>query len=281
MNKTYKTLFTILAGLCIILFIFMASNIRTNARKNEIDTITIEEVEITPEEVLGLSSEKESGIEQHNIYIYTPVEYSTKKEYPTLYLLEGLHSTDNEALDTEHKALLDKAIKNKEIQPLIVVIIPECTYRDNKLSDIIKTVNDNYNTKKKSSGRIIAGFSNGAYQIWWQVLTSPSERKLADYYIPMSPIGSSEILSGEDAFKSCAKEVTRIKIYNTCGDEGCEENYRDKYSGVEQMDLILETGSEYGFTEGKNIFKYQAAGGHDWNQAWNALVHVLPAILKE
>ena len=95
----------------------------------------------------------------------------------------------------------------------------------------------------------------------------------------MSPIGCRTIISGENAFRVIQKDADRIRIFNTCGDTGCEENYRGIYGGAEQMELIIETGRQYGYIEERNIFQNQVSGEHNWNQGWNAFEEVLPRAL--
>lgn len=251
--------------LLICLCVFLSKDIHVHAYNGNIDTIQIEE-SVSPEE-------------ERNIYVYTPEGYSNYQEYTTLYILEGLYSTDNEALDLPYQAILSELIADEAFPPIIAVVIPECVYSETGIREIISIVDSRYSTKKVSSGRIISGFSNGAYWIWNNILTNSSLNSLADTYIPMSPIGCRTIISGENAFRVIRYDADRIRIFNTCGDTGCEENYRGIYGGAEQMELIIETGRQYGYIEERNIFQNQVSGEHNWNQGWNAFEEVLPRAL--
>lgn len=271
-DSILKKVFTLFAGLCACLFLCFSFDTTSYAKtKGNIDTVLVEEV-VTEE----LDEDGEAVTEERNIYVYTPSGYNEKTKYPVLYLLEGLHSVDNEAL--KNTKLLDTMIENEEIPPILVVIVPESVYKVHTMEEIIFLTDTLYSTKTESKDRIIAGFSNGAYRIWNKILPSATEVKLADIYIPMSPIGSRKLTTGKTAFQRLKKQSSRIKIINTCGNAGCEENYCDLYGGVEQMECIVETGSEYGFLEGKNIFCYQAEGEHTWQQVWNALQNILPVV---
>ena len=260
----------IILSACIGVFsaLFLAEGIRVHAYNGNIDMIQVQTEKSAPTE------------DENNIYVYTPEGYAYSREYTTLYILEGLYSTENEALDQPYRDFLSELISDEAFAPIIVAVIPESVYSKFSIKEIISVVDSEYSTKKESSGRIISGFSNGAYWIWNNILPDSNLNALADTYIPMSPIGCRTILSGENAFPVIQKDANRIKIYNTCGDSGCEENYRGIYGGEEQMELIIETGKQYGYTEGKNIFRNRVSGEHDWNQGWNAFEEVLPKALN-
>ncbi len=282
MNNRFIKTVSPFAGLMIAICIFLLANIHTKASGGRIDTLRIDGViPISETNLTGADDTNKEIPEEHNIYVYTPEGYSTSAEFTTFYILEGLYSVDNQALDTPYQTILDEMIREKDITRMIVVVIPESVYSYTNFNDIVTLVDSLYSTKKESSGRIISGFSNGAYYIWWNILTKPNLVKLADTYIPMSPIGCSTIFSGEEIFPQIKAYSERIRIYNTCGDTGCEEDYRGRYGGKEQMELIIENGRRYGFTEGYNIFQYQAAGEHNWDQAWDALKVVLPKAINE
>lgn len=258
-----KKLFSVLFCLCV----FLSIPCTVFAAGKPLDCIVWEDT---------ADESEEDRLKQ--IFIYKPQGYTTKKQYDVLYVLEGLYSTDNEALTEEAIADLEDlfAIGYEEI---LVVVIPHSVYRDIPFSDIVKRVDETCSTNRESSGRIVAGFSNGAYYIWNTIFSKPSYYVLADTYIPMSPIGAKKMMSGN--FKKITEESDRIIIYNTCGNEGVESDYRGLYSGVEQMEAILENGKEYGYLENQNIFCYEAEGGHNWKMCYNALAWVLPRVLKK
>ena len=284
MNKLFKTIFTVLAFLGIGLALLLPIGVNAQGVKGTIDTIAVDSIVTVDNSIknslTNITDSSVDAVEEYNIYVYTPVGYTTTQKYDTLYILEGLYSTENDALDLTHQEVLEELISDEGIPPMIVVVIPECVYSNADLSEIIAKVDSLYSTKKDSSGRIISGFSNGAYFIWWQILANPYKKGLADTYIPMSPIGCRTIIDGETAFQTIRNDTGRIRIFNTCGNSGCEENYRNIYGGAEQMELILETGTGYGYFEGVNIFQYQAEGDHNWDQAWRALEEVLPRAVR-
>lgn len=257
-----KKLFSVLLCLCV----FLSIPCTVFAAGKPLDCIEWEDI---------TDESEEDRLKQ--IFIYKPQGYTTKKQYDVLYVLEGLYSTDNEALTEEAIADLEDlfAIGYEEI---LVVVIPHSVYRDIPFSDIVKRVDETCSTNRESSGRIIAGFSQGAYYIWNTVLSKKENYLLADIYIPMSPIGAKKMLTGN--FNKIAKESDRIIIYNTCGNEGVETDYQGLYSGTEQMEAIIQNGKQYGYIENQNIFRYEAEGGHNWNMCYNALQWILPQILK-
>ncbi|MBR4581263.1 MAG: hypothetical protein IKO32_08525 [Lachnospiraceae bacterium] len=265
-RKTIVILFLVLPWL--VLF----SPLFAKASNGTIDDIELTEVIVSETEEDFIGDEVAYG----HLFVYKPQNYSDSKKYNTLYIFEGLNSTENDALDAEGIRFLESLFADG-MEDILVVVVPHVVYDELTFAEIINKIDGSYSTIQKSSGRIIAGFSNGAYYIWNNVLVTPQYYSMADTYIPMSPIGAREILSGN--FSSIKYAYKRIKIYNSCGTEGAEADYRGLYSGEEQMELIIENGRKYGYIEGKNIFRYQSEGDHNWIQGWGALCEVLPNIV--
>lgn len=273
-NHFIKKILGYVAIFCIILAFFLLS-LPAEAASGNIDDIEFTETIV---ETTDYEEPQETEAIIGHLFVYKPKNYSANKKYDTLYLFEGLKSSENEALDNAGIKSLEKLFQGG-MRDILVVVVPYDIYQNYTFDEIIATIDNSYSTNKKSSGRIIAGFSNGAYYIWNAVLTSRKYNAMADTYIPMSPIGAKKAISGN--FYAIKKASDRIKIYNSCGDEGVEENYNDLYSGIEQMGMILENAEKYGYQENVNIFQYQAEGGHDWQQCWNVLSEYLPKILRE
>lgn len=265
-RKTLVILFLVLPWLTLFAPLFAKASYGT------IDDIELTEVIVSETEEDFIGEEVAYG----HLFVYKPQNYSDSKKYNTLYIFEGLNSTENDALDVEGIRFLESLFADG-MEDILVVVVPHVVYDELTFAEIINKIDGSYSTIQKSSGRIIAGFSNGAYYIWNNVLVTPQYYSMADTYIPMSPIGAREILSGN--FSSIKYAYKRIKIYNSCGTEGVEADYRGLYSGEEQMELIIENGRKYGYIEGKNIFRYQSEGDHNWIQGWGALCEVLPNIV--
>ena len=212
-----------------------------------------------------------------SVWVYTPSGYSSSTKYNVLYILEGLNSTGNDALTSTYQAKLDSLISSGQISPMIAVAVPESTYKTNSLTNVISKIDSTYSTNASGSGRIISGFSQGAYHVWNSIINNPTRKDWANVYIPMSPIGANNELSGN--FGQIRNDASRVKIYNTCGDSGAEASY-GSYTGVGQMEKIVNNGASYGFVEGTNIFRNQVSGDHSWNTAWTALTTVLPSAVK-
>lgn len=212
-----------------------------------------------------------------SVWVYTPSGYSSSTKYNVLYILEGANSTGNDALTSTYQAKLDSLISSGQISPMIAVAVPESTYKNNSLTNVISKIDSTYSTNASGSGRIISGFSQGAYHVWSSIINNPTRKDWANVYIPMSPIGADNELSGN--FGQIRNDTSRVKIYNTCGDSGAEASYSN-YTGVGQMEKIVNNGASYGFVEGTNIFRNQVSGDHSWNTAWNALTTVLPSAVK-
>ena len=117
-----KKLFSVLFCLCV----FLSIPCTVFAAGKPLDCIVWEDT---------ADESEEDRLKQ--IFIYKPQGYTTKKQYDVLYVLEGLYSTDNEALTEEAIADLEDlfAIGYEEI---LVVVIPHSVYRDIPFSDIVK-----------------------------------------------------------------------------------------------------------------------------------------------
>ena len=65
----------------------------------------------------------------HRVYLPKEYEENLDKKYPVLYVLHGwggnvTNTTDETRIDS--KSILDKLIDDKEIEPMIVVFVPDC-----------------------------------------------------------------------------------------------------------------------------------------------------------
>lgn len=256
MKTLYKRIFALLVCITICVGLLPIFNLQVHADGSSVTQVTTSD---------------------GSVWVYTPSGYSSSNKYNVLYILEGLGSTGNDALASTYQAKLDSLISSGQISPIIAVAVPESTYKTNSLTNVISKIDSTYSTNASSSGRIISGFSQGAYHVWGSIINNPTRKDWANVYIPMSPIGSNSELSGY--FGQIRNDTSRVKIYNTCGDSGAEASY-GTYTGVGQMEKIVNNGASYGFVEGTNIFRNQVSGDHSWNTAWTALTTVLPSAVK-
>jgi pimeloyl-ACP methyl ester carboxylesterase len=112
-----------------------------------------------------------------SVSIYLPPGYNTsRKNYPCLYFLHGFNSGDDAIDDLGIQALFDKAIEDKLISPLIVVLPNSRTkfkgsyYTNSALAggwadyigkDLVQYIDSQFRTIKNRESRGIAGYSMG------------------------------------------------------------------------------------------------------------------------
>jgi enterochelin esterase-like enzyme len=98
-------------------------------------------------------------------YVYTPAEYDENpgKNYPVIYLLNDT-GEDESAWIYQGKVnnILDNAINNGEIEPMLVVMLNSATTDTVLSSDLIPFIDSIYHTLDSAKYRAIAGCSAGA-----------------------------------------------------------------------------------------------------------------------
>lgn len=239
---------------------------------------------------------EEIEISKKTLYVYLPYNYDASQKYDIYYHQLGVNSTDNQMFNLSScKKMLDTEIFKGNIKPFIMVIIPDkpiieevpelltCKEEEtlellekpankvlNKFDDcieIMQTVEETYSTyadtpitydtlKSSSNHRAIGGFSQGAYRTW-ECLSNSKIRKLADIYIPASPVGVYK--SGEyqnyapiwdKTIDALMKEKGRIKVFNSIGSE------EEIFKGLSQLNDTLNIFEEDGFEFNKNVYGF-------------------------
>ena len=113
-----------------------------------------------------------------HLYVYKPYNYTNTKKYDTLYIFEGLNSAENDAMDEAGMRSLESLFVDG-MKEIIVVVVPHVVYEELTFPEIINKIDGMYSTNQTSSGRIIAGFSNGAYYIWNNILVTRLDTPVA------------------------------------------------------------------------------------------------------
>ncbi len=149
--------------------------------------------------------------------VYLPYGYSEENKYNVLYLMHGGWSNETTTLGTPNnsnsfKNVIDHAIENGEVEPLIIVCptynneSPEdsadytlafytltVNYHNELVNDLIPAVEGTYSTyaectspediKNSRDHRAFGGFSMGSVTTWYTLLNSLDEFR---YFMPMS-----------------------------------------------------------------------------------------------
>ncbi|MAJ51798.1 MAG: esterase [Flammeovirgaceae bacterium] len=115
-----------------------------------------------------------------NVTIYLPPNYHQKdKRYPVIYFLHGFTSSDADEMKVgKWNDLLDQAILNKKIKPIILVLPNQHTqyqgswYTNSDLTglwadftskELVNFIDDNFRTLAKRESRGLAGHSMGGF----------------------------------------------------------------------------------------------------------------------
>ncbi|WP_251861768.1 alpha/beta hydrolase-fold protein [Clostridium sp. Marseille-Q2269] len=122
--------------------------------------------------------------------VYLPKEYNNFKSLPVLYFLHGRSGNENIMFQIDMNIKVDKLIKDREIQPMIIVcpriensrginsslmskqvshngdgnrIINLGMYEDYFIKEIVPLIDNTFKTIKHKKGRYIGGVSAGGY----------------------------------------------------------------------------------------------------------------------
>ena len=174
-------------------------------------------VELTYNTYESTTYEQKSKELTKRAIVYLPNGYSEEKKYNVLYLMHGGWSNETTTLGTpdnpnSFKNVIDHAIDNEEVEPLIIVCptynneSPEdsgdytlafytltVNYHNELINDLIPAVEGTYSTYAESTSsediknsrdhRAFGGFSMGSVTTWYTLVNSLDEFR---YFLPMS-----------------------------------------------------------------------------------------------
>lgn len=187
------------------------------------------------------------GDEAVTYRIYLPEEYETSdKSYPVLYMLHGINSSGKSYVIDKIDDLLEEAIANGKIDPIIVVLPDDPSrqsfwlgaYGDMVANDLVSHIDSTYRTLADSQHRYIGGCSmggGGAVSVF--SLYPDKFDGLISFY------GAFRYVDAENKISSLTDEELKDKlIYMACGDKDEYGFFEDQTS----MDkLLTERGVEH------------------------------------
>lgn len=207
--------------------------------------------------------------------VYLPYGYDESKEYNTFYYMHGGWGNETTQLGTPErpsgfKNVIDHAIQNGEIEPMIVVCPtynnenPDdsanytlafytltVNYHNELVNDLIPAVDSTYATIPDRDHRAFGGFSMGSVTTWYTFVNCLDEFR---YFIPSS--GAMDY-QGEDvdaAVTASGHAPEDFFIFACTGTDDFE--YRNFTNQIEGM-LGMPSGN---FVEGENIVFYVKEG---------------------
>jgi enterochelin esterase-like enzyme len=154
----------------------------------------------------AFSYEEKSQVLKKTAYVYLPYGYDESMQYPVFYLMHGGWSDETTLLGTpdeptEFKNVLDHAMEDGRIEPMIIVcptynntsgkdswddsLAIELTdlYHQELVGDLIPAVDGKYSTKASRDYRGFGGFSMGSVATWRTFQYCLDEFR---YFMPMS-----------------------------------------------------------------------------------------------
>jgi len=216
--------------------------------------------------------------------VWTPPGYTSKKTYPTFYLV---HGGGGDYLDWVQqggaKQILDNLYTAKKLKPMVVVMpdgnIPGGTDVPTKdqfprelLDNIVPAVQAHYSVSKLASKRAYAGLSYGGFQVYNTVLTHPGAFKYIGVFSSSLFQPVQDALNGELKALVSKAAVKRI-------------NHKTKvfriYIGNKTDIAYPGNKSTLPFLKSKGIhFTFDGVGttGHNWNTWQRNLIDFAPRL---
>lgn len=219
------------------------------------------------------------GIEPRDVIVWLPPGYDTNttKQYPVLYMHDGqnLFDPNTSFLGNEWKVdeTADSLIRNKEINPIIIVGIYNTENRRKEYADtplgekyiqflidkLKPFIDENYRTFKDRENTAVGGSSLGgliSFILVWEYSNIFSKA------ICMSPafkIGKNDYISKVKQYTGVKKN---IKIYLDNGSLDLEENLQP---GIDKM---LSSLQSLGYIPGKDYLWFKDNKAHHNEKAW-------------
>ena len=241
-------------------------------------------------------TEKSKRLEK-TAYVYLPAEYDKEQQYNIFYLMHGGWSNETTWLGTseqpsEFKNILDHAIADGKIKPLIIVcptynntssedsadysLALELTdqYHQELAGDLIPAVESKYSTfaedtteegiKKSRDHRGFGGFSMGSVTTWHTF------QYCLDYFRYFMPMSGNLSTDGEymaDMVRKSGHDADDFFIYAMSGTEdfaySAFKNQIEAMAAVSDKTFVMADNEQ----DGNLAFREQEGGVHDGNYA--------------
>ncbi|MBQ3257874.1 MAG: esterase [Oscillospiraceae bacterium] len=207
--------------------------------------------------------------------VYLPYGYDESKEYNTFYYMHGGWGNETTQMGTPErpsgfKNVIDHAIQNGEIEPMIVVCPtynnenPDdsanytlafytltVNYHNELVNDLIPAVDSTYATIPDRDHRAFGGFSMGSVTTWYTFVNCLDEFR---YFIPSSGAMDYQGDDVDAAVTASGHAPEDFFIFACTGTDDFE--YRNFTNQIEGM-LGMPSGN---FVEGKNLVFYVKEG---------------------
>lgn len=207
--------------------------------------------------------------------VYLPYGYDESKEYNTFYYMHGGWGNETTQMGTPErpsgfKNVIDHAIQNGEIEPMIVVCPtynnenPDdsanytlafytltVNYHNELVNDLIPAVDSTYSTIPDRDHRAFGGFSMGSVTTWYTFVNCLDEFR---YFIPSSGAMDYQGDDVDAAVTASGHAPEDFFIFACTGTDDFE--YRNFTNQIEGM-LGMPSGN---FVEGKNLVFYVKEG---------------------
>lgn len=207
--------------------------------------------------------------------VYLPYGYDENKEYNTFYYMHGGWGNETTQMGTPErpsgfKNVIDHAIQNGEIEPMIVVCPtynnenPDdsanytlafytltVNYHNELVNDLIPAVDSTYATIPDRDHRAFGGFSMGSVTTWYTFVNCLDQFR---YFIPSSGAMDYQGDDVDAAVTASGHSPEDFFIFACTGTDDFE--YRNFTNQIEGM-LSQPSGN---FVEGKNLVFYVKEG---------------------
>lgn len=255
-------------------------------------------VELTYNTYESKTYEQKSKTLTKRAIVYLPYGYTEEKKYNVFYLMHGGWSNETTTLGTpkqpnSFKNVIDHAIENGEIAPLIIVCPTynnessedsadytlafytlTVNYHNELINDLIPAVEGNYSTyansvtleniKKSRDHRAFGGFSMGSVTTWYTFVNCLDEFR---YFLPMSGAMDYEGDDVDAAVTASGHSPDDFFIYAVTGTDDFESgHFTSQINGMLSMPSgnFNESDSE---ETGNIAFRIKKGYSHDGRAA--------------
>lgn len=319
----FGILFLILLGIGLLLIIDNKETDKIGGEQmaNNQNTIS-QELEEIPDEYLSIANQQgmiervgyqtyeafsyseKTQLLDKTAYVYLPYNYDENREYNIFYLMHGGWSNETTYLGTpndrhEFKNILDHAIENKKIEPLIVVcptynntsgkdsgdysLALKLTnlYHQELVNDLIPAIEGKYSTYAKSTNiedinasrdhRGFGGFSMGSVTTWRIFEHCLDQFR---YFLPMSgSVGDGSIQ--DDAIENSNWNTDDFFIYAASGTEDfAYQSFKSQVMNMAELasgNFIMADNEQ----DGNISFRQKVGATHDMNAAYEYIYNGL------
>ena len=209
-----------------------------------------------------------------NYTVYIPPCYTTDEEYPTLYLLHGKSSQDDQWIRLGLPEIMDNMINSGELPPFIVVMPYDPGWEDPNTGkydkaigeELVPWINERFSVRNDRAYRAIGGLSRGSGWAFHTVLRYPNLFSIIGIHSPAffrADRRQMETLLAELAGKKYTRFILDV------GNLDPELNYATRFEG-----FLTQFGIDHSWTpmEGahteaywrQNLALYLAQYAQDW-----------------